>query len=606
MEPDSLVTLGRYRVERELGRGGMSVVYRGFDPALSRVVAIKVLHPHLASRPEARERFAREARAVARLDHPNIVAVFDYAPPDSERAYIVTEYIDGPTLRSAIEPRPLTRPEIGALLMIPVFEALDHAHHAGIVHRDVKPENVMLRGDGQPVLVDFGIAQLIDMETLTQTGTILGSPAHMAPEVVDGADADGRADLFSAATVLYWLVCGVLPFTGPNPAALFRRILECKFDPVLQRKPTAGRGLARLIEQCLDRDPRKRPDRGREVADRLRALLAEVGITQIDAELAAFARDRTGYERDFGPRIIPPLLTAASTALEQGHAARAADLIDRVLGIDEQRPEARALLARLESTERRGRAVRGAGLVVLFGGAIAAASILLPTLFVDSEPLPELPDAGQSSTGAGADPATVAPSVTALPPPVRPTGAPTASPTAAPTAGPSRPPRAPQRPRETASAPSTVPGRPVRVPFQADLWNTEVFVDGARHGYLYEVRRNGGILLSPGRHEVTFKHPACESSPRALEVPAGKETMPPVVYRCSPLPARLRVASNRAFAVRRASTGELLGQTNAEILIPLTALREDLRLTVGEPGGSLQTREVRLAAGTTTTETIEF
>ena len=131
---------------------------------------------------------------------------------------------------------------------------------------------------------------------------------------------------------------------------------------MLQRTPTAGRGLARLIEQCLERAPRKRPDRGREVADRLRALLAEVGITQIDAELAAFARDRTGYERDFGPRIIPPLLTAASTALEQGHAARAADLIDRVLGIDEQRPEARALLARLESTERRGRAVRGAGL----------------------------------------------------------------------------------------------------------------------------------------------------------------------------------------------------------------------------------------------------
>jgi serine/threonine-protein kinase len=605
VEPDSLVTLGRYRVERELGRGGMSVVYRGFDPALSRVVAIKVLHPHLASRPEARERFAREARAVARLDHPNIVAVFDYAPPDSERAYIVTEYIDGPTLRSAIEPRPLTRPEIGALLMIPVFEALDHAHHAGIVHRDVKPENVMLRGDGQPVLVDFGIAQLIDMETLTQTGTILGSPAHMAPEVVDGADADGRADLFSAATVLYWLVCGVLPFTGPNPAALFRRILECKFDPVLHRKPTAGRGLARLIEQCLERDPRKRPDRGRDVADRLRALLAEVGITQIDAELAAFARDRSGYERDFGPRIIPPLLAAATTALEQGHAARAADLIDRVLGIDEQRPEARALLARLERTERRGRAVRGTGLVVLLGGAIAAASVVLPPLFIDAETPVEVVDTVPTPTLDVTAPTTVAPSAAAAPPPARPSSAATVAPSVSPSAGPSRPPR-PARPRELVSAPSSVPGRPVRVPFQADLWNTEVFVDGARHGYLYEVRRNGGILLSPGRHEVTFKHPACESSPRALEVPADKETMPPVVYRCSPLPARLRVASNRTFAVRRASTGELLGQTNAEILIPLTALREDLRLTVGEPGGSLQTREVRLAAGTTTTETIEF
>jgi len=608
---ETMTQLGRYRIERELGRGGMSVVYRGVDPALGRTVAVKVLHPHLAARAEARERFAREARAVARLDHPNIVAVYDYAPPESERSYLVTEFIDGPNLRTALEGGPLKRPEVAALLMAPVFDALDHAHTLGIVHRDVKPENIMLRPDGQPVLVDFGIAQLIDMDTLTQTGTMLGSPAHMAPEIIDGADADGRADIFSAATVLYWLTCGALPFTASSPAALFRRILECRFEPVLQRTPSAGRGLARLIEQCLERDPARRPQRASEVAERLRALLAEVGLTESAAELSRWSVDRVAYEAALGVRIIPPLLFAARAAVEAKKHARAADMLDRVLAIDDRHAEAQTLLGRLERRDQRRRLLRGVALgaataTVIAGVVWGVSALVHPSSTDDLADVPEVGDASRQASAAA--PASTATS--AAPSPVTPSSPPPSKPTAASESKPRNPASTPPRLRPSPSSPrdptSNRPSREVLVPFRADLWNAEVLVDGVRRGYLYEVRGAGGLRMPAALHDVEFKHPACAPDVRRLDLSAAPDVAPPVLFRCTPLPARLRIVSQRSLPVRNASTGELLGQTNADLSVPMPALRLELALTVGEPGGSLESFSVRLAAGTTTTETLRF
>ena len=248
MEPQQY---GRYTIIEQIGQGGMSVVYQARDPVLDRFVALKLLHPHLAERADSRARFAREAKAVAQLKHPNIVEVFDYAPAESARSYIVTEYINGPTLREYLSEKGLRSPEAAIVLLQPIADALTRAHDAGIVHRDVKPENIMIRADGSPVLMDFGIAQMIDMPTLTATGTILGSPAHMAPEVIDGSDVDAPADVFSFGTVLYWAISGCLPFTGPNPSALFRRILETDFDPLSRHSDTAGFELGRLVSECL-------------------------------------------------------------------------------------------------------------------------------------------------------------------------------------------------------------------------------------------------------------------------------------------------------------------------------------------------------------------
>ena len=599
--------LGRYEIDREIGRGGMSVVYRARDPALGRAVALKVLHPHLASRPESRERFEREARAVARLHHPNILEVFDYAPPESERAYIVSELIEGPTLRAFIDEHPLRNPEVAALLMIPIFDALDHAHEMGIVHRDVKPENIMIGQGGQPILMDFGIAQLVDMETLTQTGTILGSPAHMAPEVVDGAHVTSVADTFSAGTVLYWLVCGALPFSGPSPAALFRRILECRFDPVLQRRPTAGKPLARLIEQCLQKEPDARPPRARGVAEQLRGQLQEAGLTELPKELAAFFADPVTYEATLARRVVPAYLAAARKALDGGFAARAMDYLDRVLAHDENHPEARDMLRRIERGHQRRRMFFG----ILGGSAVAsvgAAAFMLwpsppPTLALE----PDRPIPGAAGVSASPPPS-AAPSK----PPVSPSQL--APPTAPGSTTPSAPPLRPSAPRVRPSRPPTPessaivfpPSPPARVRISTYPPNTQILVDGAPHGYVYEVQAADGLLLPAGDHVLGFRHDACEPQTVPLQIRPGQTEVPRVVVHCKPRPAVLRVVSNREAPVRRNADGQILGQTNAEILVPMSEMRSDLRLTVGDPGGKMLTRDVRLAAGKTTTESVDF
>src|SRR5258706_9800231 len=167
-------TLQRYRLLEEVGQGGMAVVYKGFDTTLNREVAVKVLHPHLAGHEESRARLQREAHAVAKLRHENILEIFDYSGPDSPESYIVTEFIHGKTLKNFLVEHPLELPEIAQMIASEVARALEHAHSLGVIHRDVKPENVMIRDDGILKLMDFGIAQIVDKERMTVTGQLLG------------------------------------------------------------------------------------------------------------------------------------------------------------------------------------------------------------------------------------------------------------------------------------------------------------------------------------------------------------------------------------------------------------------------------------------------
>src|ERR1041384_3113334 len=216
--------LDKYELLERVGQGGMAVVYRGIDRQLKRVVAIKVLHKHLADYQEARDRFAREAPAGG--------------------SYIVTEFIDGDTLKQRITDRPIGYPEIGAMVALQVCRALAHAHAHGILHRDVKPENIMIRNDGVVKLMDFGISHMVDLERLTVTGQLLGSPAYMAPEHVEGRPLDFRTDVFAIGIVLYQLTVGKLPFEGKNPHEVLKRIAECRFVDPRQAHPRIGNPLA--------------------------------------------------------------------------------------------------------------------------------------------------------------------------------------------------------------------------------------------------------------------------------------------------------------------------------------------------------------------------
>ncbi len=626
--------LGRYHIEGELGRGGMSVVYRGYDPVLDRAVAIKVLHPHLATRDDSRTRFTREAKAVARLKHPSIVEVYDYSPPDSPRAYIVTELIEGPTLRAFVEENPLRHGEASALLMVPVFEALSHAHAKGVVHRDVKPENIMLRPDGVPVLMDFGIASMVDTETLTATGTMLGSPAHMAPEIVEGEAVTAQADLFSAGTVLYWMVCGALPFSGPTPAALFRRILESKFDPVLQRRPHAGRAIARLTERCMSREPGDRPGSADAVVASLRALLADAGLDQINLQLHALHSNPSVFQDELGRSLVPRYLMAARTALDAGLTGRAIDFLDRVLGIDESHPEAQALLRRIERGQRRG--------AILKGGLAAAALALLGFGIWSVWPAgdPASPPGGPSSPLAAADVGPAAPAarvaVATRAAPVRaaaPVSAPARSPAsgAAPDRGPAdadaldagpadagrvarrRPPR-----RVASRAPGASPGtiaalasappppQPVRVPVKGGAYkSTQVLVNRRPRGYIYEIERDGGLLLPPGRHSFRFENPACRPLERTIVVDARSPRGPTVVFECVLRPAIIHITTGRDLPVR-APDGRVIGRTNQDFPFTMSQRFAELRLTLGDPGDNLATLPVKLYAGQRIVKEFDF
>ena len=237
--------IGRYRILEQLGQGGMSVVYKGLDTTLEREVAVKVLHPHLASRLESRKRLEREAKAVARLHHANILEVFDYSAESGEEAYLVTELVRGKTLREFIDEEALQPPELAAMVMFEIAAALAHAHEAGVLHRDLKPENVMVRDDGVLKLMDFGIAKIIDHgEKMTMTGALVGSPAHMAPEIIEGEEAGAEADIFSLGTMLYLFATGKLPFTAPNTTATLKKILDCVYDDPRQVVPSVADELA--------------------------------------------------------------------------------------------------------------------------------------------------------------------------------------------------------------------------------------------------------------------------------------------------------------------------------------------------------------------------
>ena len=206
-------SIGAYVVESPLGRGGMGVVYRAYHPRLQRWAAIKLLPP-FGNTEEARQRFEREARAVAKLRHRNILSVFDFGDFNGQ-PYMVMEYMPNGSLQERLPKQPLV-PQQALDLLKPLADALDYAHAQGVVHRDVKPANVFLDGEWQPVLADFGLAKMYSEESITMSGMVSGTPSHMAPEQARGSVPTGKADLYALAVIAFQLLTGRLPFTGAS------------------------------------------------------------------------------------------------------------------------------------------------------------------------------------------------------------------------------------------------------------------------------------------------------------------------------------------------------------------------------------------------------
>ncbi len=255
---ETLETLGKYEIKRTLGRGAMGTVYEGWDPIIARRVAIKTVRVHDQTDPDTEEalaRFRREAQAAGRLTHPNIVAVFDYGETN-ELAYIVMEFVDGPSLKSLLDQQERFTLDDTALLMQGLLAGLQFSHERGVVHRDIKPANVMLTRDGQAKIADFGIARL-ESSSMTQAGTLLGTPAYMSPEQFMGQVVDARTDIYSSGVLLYQLLTGERPFDG-GMSAIMHKALNTDPPVPSQLSVTAPPSLDAVVRRAMAKRPEDR------------------------------------------------------------------------------------------------------------------------------------------------------------------------------------------------------------------------------------------------------------------------------------------------------------------------------------------------------------
>ncbi|MCL6423469.1 Stk1 family PASTA domain-containing Ser/Thr kinase [Brachybacterium sp. JHP9] len=397
--PDSGVLLdGRYAVGELIARGGMATVYRGHDDRLDRVVALKIMHPHLAIDENFHRRFAREARAAARLAHPHVVGVFDQGE-DGDRIYLSMELIEGGTLRTRIAEAGRLRVREALVIAEQVLEALQAAHAAGIVHRDIKPENILLTPCGSVKVADFGLARAIGSANSSASGTLLGTVAYISPEVVTRGHCDARSDLYSLAVVLYEMLAGRQPYLGEQPVHVAFQHVHEDIPAASALVATVPKEVDSLITWAASRDPEQRPRSAEDMLASVRELLRTLPPGVLDAEPAPLEEtdtqdvprltaqmDDVDLERDAPARAF------LSPAAGAPHALPAADDPGgEVPAGGEPAPDGAAAPAeRADGEDERTREVsiglprprRGRHLAVPLRGTSAALRLLAPLVLV--------------------------------------------------------------------------------------------------------------------------------------------------------------------------------------------------------------------------------
>ena len=341
----------RYKILEEIGEGGMATVYLGRDLLLGRDVAIKMLHPHLAKKPIYQKRFKREAQSIARLRHPRIVEIYDFFGSDegeNEGAlFIIMEYVKGQNLKEYMEDGYPILCEQSAAIIYLIAEALEHAHKQQIIHRDLKPENILLSEEGEVKLSDFGLARILDSDTLTQTGTILGSPAYMAPEQLRGKMNDFRSDIFALGIILYQLVCRRHPFLRKTPAATLQAINTADFPPPEMARPGIGRKLKSIIEKSLFSNPEKRYQNPAELKTALKEYLEESGISEIDKVARDAITEPQESAIQLKEEVVRALQKRAETLLEKKKYSASLDTCERILALSPEDKIANEIIAKL-------------------------------------------------------------------------------------------------------------------------------------------------------------------------------------------------------------------------------------------------------------------
>ncbi|MFE4872792.1 Stk1 family PASTA domain-containing Ser/Thr kinase [Streptomyces sp. NPDC056682] len=318
---------GRYRVDARIAVGGMATVYRAVDTRLDRVLALKVMHPSLAADASFVERFIREAKSVARLAHPNVVGVFDQGAQD-QYVYLAMEYVAGCTLRDVLRERGALQPRAALDILEPVLAALGAAHRAGFVHRDMKPENVLIGDDGRVKVADFGLVRAVDSVTST-TGSVLGTVSYLAPEQIEHGTCDTRADVYACGVVLYEMLTGTKPHSGDTPAQILYAHLHEGVPAPSAAVPGLALELDELVASATARNPEARPHDAVALLARTRAARAALADEQLDAvppgARTAPAASGPGSEDRTSviPRAVATPTGPAATPLPPEHAHEA-------------------------------------------------------------------------------------------------------------------------------------------------------------------------------------------------------------------------------------------------------------------------------------------
>jgi len=330
---------GRYEIIDKLGEGAMGVVHRARDRSLGRVVALKTLSTDLGDEDELHQRFQREVEAIGRLNHPNIVSVYDMGEADG-RLYMAMELLEGEDLRSLIDGRTPVPLSDRVRIIAEICEGVGYAHSRGVVHRDVKPANILVTNSGRVKLLDFGLARLTHGETITRRGVILGTPDYMSPEQAVGKPLDPRTDIFSAGAVFYEFLTLQKPFKGKTLHAVLYQIVSESPDPVLTVNPEVPSRLAAIVHEMLRKEVDQRPRSMEEVARRVREIY---GALCRSGGKSALHRPAVTAPDDAQARRGRDLAAHARADLLAGRFASAGAAARQALALDPQSDEAAEL-----------------------------------------------------------------------------------------------------------------------------------------------------------------------------------------------------------------------------------------------------------------------
>lgn len=484
-------TLGQYRILKIIGTGASATVYLGEHVSIKRLAAVKVLHPHLSRDDSSIERLRREAQALAALSHDNIVKIYDVVL-EKENAYIVFEYVEGGTLKTFLEERPDFPPELASALMTEICRAVAAAHELNIIHRDIKPENILITREGRVKLTDFGIARLTEMENMTLTGALIGSPNFMSPEQIECFPVDKTSDIFSLGVLFYHLLTRAYPFGAKSQAKIIRNVLEGRYIPPDAINMRVHPLAVRAVELCLKTRPEERFKSVRDLAAMVADLNRCFGFEDPSGEIRKCAAGWAEYRDGFEARLTEGLMRCGREGLAKRNRARALAAVNHVLLINRSHRSALILHRKIRSS--------GKWNTLVFAAAFIVAATALTFLVVDRgvkraetrmqpapQPAPALPDTSlvliRVDTAPVPRPAAKHPRRRAEPPlPAAP---------------------APVIP---APAPAAVPAVKYGVlKVYTKPW-AKLYIDGEYKGKTPFV---GDFTLTAGRHEVRMENPYC-------------------------------------------------------------------------------------------------